>query len=68
MSTSAPEFASVHMPRIGTGQAGGSWSIIEDLVDNELCAHGVPVTVYDLPNQRLPNSQGVFDLQGPAPA
>lgn len=64
----ADHSASVHMPRIGTGQAGGSWSIIEDLVDNELCAHGVPVTVYDLPNQRLPNSQGVFDLQGPAPA
>jgi O-acetyl-ADP-ribose deacetylase (regulator of RNase III) len=41
--------ASVHMPRIGTGQAGGSWWIISELIDEALCQRGVRVTVYDLP-------------------
>jgi hypothetical protein len=41
--------ASVHMPRIGSGQAGGNWDIIEELVDHHLCAQGIRVTVYDLP-------------------
>lgn len=39
--------ASVHMPRIGCGLAGGKWSRIEPLVMEQLCAKGVPVTVYD---------------------
>ena len=42
--------ATVHMPRIGTGQAGGKWSVIGGLIDEELVARGVPVTVYDLPD------------------
>lgn len=42
--------ASVHMPRVGTGLAGGDWSIIEPIIEEELCAKGVSVTVYDLPN------------------
>jgi len=29
--------SSVHMPRIGTGQAGGSWWIISELVEEALC-------------------------------
>lgn len=41
--------ASVHMPRIGTGEAGGSWMIVEELLTGTLVAAGVPVTVYDLP-------------------
>lgn len=40
--------ASVHMPRIGCGLAGGSWDHVEPLIVEELCARGVPVTVYDL--------------------
>jgi O-acetyl-ADP-ribose deacetylase (regulator of RNase III) len=40
--------ASVHMPRIGTGLAGGDWSRIERLVQEQLCDQGVDVTVYDL--------------------
>lgn len=40
--------ASVHMPRIGTGLAGGKWEIIEPMIVEELCAHGIEVTVYDL--------------------
>ncbi|GAA2499834.1 macro domain-containing protein [Winogradskya humida] len=39
--------ASVHMPRIGCGLAGGKWERIEPLVVESLCARDVPVTVYD---------------------
>jgi O-acetyl-ADP-ribose deacetylase (regulator of RNase III) len=39
--------ASVHMPRIGCGLAGGRWDQIEPIIDAELSAHGVDVTVYD---------------------
>ena len=42
--------ASIHMPRIGTGHAGGSWEIVEELVRQELCDRGLNVTVYDLPD------------------
>lgn len=41
--------ASVHMPRIGCGLAGGRWEEIEPIITEELCAHGIPVSVYDLP-------------------
>lgn len=41
--------ASVHMPRIGCGEAGGSWGIIGELVEDKLCRRGLEVTVYDLP-------------------
>ncbi|MEF2277198.1 Appr-1-p processing protein [Deinococcus sp. YIM 134068] len=41
--------ASVHMPRIGAGVAGGDWTLIEPIVLEELVAHGLDVTVYDLP-------------------
>lgn len=40
--------ASVHMPRIGCGIAGGTWDDIEPIIEQALCALGVPVTVYDL--------------------
>ncbi|MEU2390989.1 macro domain-containing protein [Streptomyces sp. NPDC007369] len=39
--------ASVHMPRIGCGLAGGKWSRVEPLVTAALSARGVAVTVYD---------------------
>ncbi|MFK4068452.1 macro domain-containing protein [Streptomyces sp. NPDC029674] len=39
--------ASVHMPRIGCGLAGGKWSRIEPLIAGRLAARGIPVTVYD---------------------
>jgi O-acetyl-ADP-ribose deacetylase (regulator of RNase III) len=41
--------ASVHMPRIGAGLAGGDWSRIEPLLVKQLGERGVDVTVYDLP-------------------
>lgn len=39
--------ASVHMPRIGCGLAGGRWERVEPLITARLTARGVPVTVYD---------------------
>lgn len=41
--------AAVHMPRMGTGNAGGNWEVIEELIDDSLIRCGIPVTVYDLP-------------------
>ncbi|WP_329459135.1 macro domain-containing protein [Streptomyces sp. NBC_01497] len=43
--------ASVHMPRIGCGLAGGEWSRVEPLLRAGLGERGVPVTVYDLPGR-----------------
>jgi O-acetyl-ADP-ribose deacetylase (regulator of RNase III) len=39
--------ASVHMPRIGCGLAGGTWDKIEPLIDAALIENSVIVTVYD---------------------
>ncbi len=44
--------ATVHMPRIGAGQAGGRWEIVEQLIMDTLCRAGVHVYVYDLPGSR----------------
>jgi O-acetyl-ADP-ribose deacetylase (regulator of RNase III) len=40
--------ASVHMPRIGCGLAGGTWDQMEPVIINELINRRIPVTVYDL--------------------
>ncbi len=40
--------ASVHMPRVGAGLAGGSWQSIEMFIKTELVNREVEVTVYDL--------------------
>ncbi|MFB6479598.1 macro domain-containing protein [Streptomyces virginiae] len=39
--------ASVHMPRIGCGLAGGNWERIEPVIDKTLGARDVATTVYD---------------------
>ena len=39
--------ASVHMPRIGCGLAGGKWEEIEPIILDELISQGVEVTIYD---------------------
>lgn len=54
------ENATVHMPRIGSGEARGSWALVENLISEELCARGVAVVVYDLPAGR--RSSGHADL------
>jgi len=40
--------ASVHLPRIGCGLAGGEWSKIEPLLEKHICVKDVAVFVYDL--------------------
>lgn len=44
--------ATVHMPRIGTGQAGGAWPVVQEIVAETLVGPGVGVLVYDLPEGR----------------
>jgi O-acetyl-ADP-ribose deacetylase (regulator of RNase III) len=39
--------ASVHMPRIGCGLAGGDWARIESLIVETLSTADIRVTVYD---------------------
>jgi O-acetyl-ADP-ribose deacetylase (regulator of RNase III) len=39
----------VQMPRIGTGQAGGKWEVIEPLISEAFSPSGSRVTVLDLP-------------------
>lgn len=50
---------SIHMPRIGTGAAGGTWEAVEEIIDECLVATGLLVTVYDLPPKR--QQLGLFD-------
>lgn len=40
--------ASVHMPRIGCGLAGGEWSEIEQIIKTTLLDKNINVIVYDL--------------------
>lgn len=55
--------ATIHMPRIGTGEAGGAWCLVSALIDEVLCAAGLSVTIYELPKHRKkPQMQhGLFD-------
>ncbi len=39
--------ASIHMPRIGCGLAGGSWEVVEDIIEKTLLAQELDVFVYD---------------------
>jgi hypothetical protein len=55
--------ATVHLPRIGIGDAGGSWAMIEGLLCDELVGRGITTTVYDLPPRSEP---GTLSLFGPA--
>jgi hypothetical protein len=48
------ERASVHLPRIGSGQARGNWRLIAELIDDSLLSRGVQVTVYELPGAESP--------------
>jgi O-acetyl-ADP-ribose deacetylase (regulator of RNase III) len=56
--------ATIHMPRIGTGHAGGSWNLISALIDEVLCGSGLSVTVYEPPSLQMGNQRqqrGLFD-------
>jgi hypothetical protein len=49
--------ASIHMSRLGCGEAGGNWNIVGELVEMNLTSHGVAVTVYDLPGKNITEKQ-----------
>jgi hypothetical protein len=40
----------VHMPRIGAGQGGGRWDLIEAAIERSLLADNVPVVIHTLPS------------------
>ncbi len=54
--------ATVHMPRIGCGQAGGSWMLVEELINSSLIAANLSVTVYDLPDTIASSSAAQLSL------
>lgn len=53
--------ADVHMPPIGTGQAGARWPGIRDLVLEELADRHVATTVYVLPDKPMPEDAPADD-------
>jgi hypothetical protein len=54
--------ATVHMPRIGAGEAGGDWRIIEGIVQETLTARGIMVTVYHLQEDEDFTKQPLLDF------
>lgn len=54
--------ATVHMPRIGTGYAGGNWPFISELIDEMLVRNGIAVTIYTLPDNELGETQSALEL------
>ena len=42
--------ASVHMPRIASGLAGGTWQVVEGLIKETLVAKGIDVFVFKIKN------------------
>lgn len=54
--------ASVHMPRIGSGHAGGNWELIRELIDERLVRREVPVYVYTLPDEAPNQVQSMLAL------
>ncbi|MCY3703033.1 MAG: hypothetical protein OXG16_10175 [Rhodospirillales bacterium] len=45
--------ASIHMPRIGTGAAGGEWAVVEEMLGDTMVRSGLSVTIYEAPPKRL---------------
>ncbi len=39
--------ASIHMPRIGCGLAGGKWELIQPIIEEQLTSKNIVTTVYD---------------------
>ena len=54
--------ASIHMPRIGTGYAGGNWSYISELIDEMLVRSSIAVTIYTLPENEPVETQSMLTL------
>ena len=45
--------ATIHMPKIGTGAAGGDWLMIEEMLDDAMVRADLSVTVYEVPPKRV---------------
>ncbi|MCW5976476.1 MAG: hypothetical protein KIT09_00290 [Bryobacteraceae bacterium] len=58
----ADRHMTVHMPKVGSGQAGGSWSIIRELIREEVCGRGVKVVVYELPGSKPKQRQRMLEF------
>jgi hypothetical protein len=58
----ADKAATINMPRIGTGYAGGNWPFILELIDEMLVRNGIPVTIYTLPETGSGEIQGALEL------
>ncbi len=55
--------ASLHMPKIGSGQAGGNWDIISELIEDALCDRGIEVYIYtpsDATTRKDPQARLIF--------
>jgi O-acetyl-ADP-ribose deacetylase (regulator of RNase III) len=46
--------AELHVPRLGAGQAGGRWDLIERQLAETVAAAGIRVVVHTLPSERQP--------------
>lgn len=62
----AEQGATVHMPLIGTGQAGGDWPTIKELILGHVSSRGVKTTVYLLPGTPVPEPQMEYQMALPA--
>ncbi|MGE4480846.1 ImmA/IrrE family metallo-endopeptidase [Acidocella sp.] len=51
--------ASVHMPRLGTGGAGGEWEIVEALIRQHFAGLAKGVWIYDLPPRQTQHDLGL---------
>lgn len=58
----AEKEASVHMPRIGCGQAGGRWDVIREIIASAFAPRETSVTVYDLPDRPITPPSGQLEL------
>jgi O-acetyl-ADP-ribose deacetylase (regulator of RNase III) len=63
-AAAAERNVAVHMPRIGSGQGGAPWGIVQELVRQALSTKNVPVVVYSLPSSPV-HPQGGFDFTVP---
>lgn len=57
--------ATVHMPRIGCGLAGGTWDQVQPIILQEISANNIEVTVYDLPDSNKADRDAWMRDEGP---
>lgn len=54
--------ATVQMPRIGAGQAGGRWTIVRELIEESLTRRGIATTVYVPPGEPVSDEEELAEL------